>query len=184
MKRRGFLKEATVGLIAVVFLSALVNLLPATASAGDGQTNFTFVAVVVRQGGGGSDTIILTGAGSFNPAQVQGGGSFTHFDPGTTPPFTIIGSGTWKAKRLLSFTPTSPPTYGAHAAGVLEMEVNLVPAGGGVIPATVKVVCNISPGGLFTGQAEGVTLTLPGSVVFGTVPGGTTIFSPGVEQRD
>lgn len=186
MDRREFLKKAGIGSVALASLAAvpaLVRTLAETALAA-GQTNFVLITATSRVGG--SDLIILNGAGKFNKAQVEGGGSFTHFDAVGSPPFPILGSGTWKAKRLVSFTPTSPATYGGHAGGVLEMDVHLVPTVGSVIPATLKVVCNIPPGAMDTGQPEGTVLTIPAlSATFGpSGPVAATLFSTGVESRD
>ena len=66
------------------------------------------------------------------------------------------------------------------------MEVNLVPNGGPVIPATLEVVCNIPPAALFTGKPEGYKLTTPLSTFepIGPPPVGITWFTNAVEQKD
>lgn len=178
-KRKLLLAVLMVGVVAVGVHQFLVT--PARAAIG--PMNFFFISVVQDAGG---TILAMNGTGKFNPAQVEGHGSFTHINPSGTPPFPVIGSGTWKAKKLISFTPTSPPTYGAHAAGVLEMEIHLVPDGGSVIPATLTVVCNIPPASLFTGLPEGIVLTVPSlSATFGPAgPTNVTLFSTGIEQKD
>lgn len=160
------------GLLLTLTVASWAPLSVASAPASS-QTNFTFALASVAF----PDVIILNGEGKFNFAEAVGHGSFTHFNATTG---AIVGVGTWKARMLLSFTPTSPPTLGAHAAGVLEMLVDLVPEGGSVISgATMKVVCNLP--GLDTGQVEGVTLAIPGGPTFGPTGNGT-LFSTGVEE--
>lgn len=133
---------------------------------------------------GAPDVLIMNGSGSFNSASVQGEGSFTHFEivggPGLPP---IRGFGTWKAGRVISWEPIG--VWGAYAAGILIMEVTLHPTDGDPIAGTLKVVCNIPPGGLDTGELEAITLTLPGGVKFGPANVGvsTTTFPLAVQQR-
>lgn len=152
------------------------------ARADDGRTNFTFMTLPKQVNG--ADTLIFNGHGSFNRDEVEGGGSFTHFSPTGLKPFPIVASGTWKARRLISFT--SAGTYGAHEAGVLKMDVDLVVDDRSVVSATVKVVCNIGAGNLQTGQPGGVTLSSPGRPTFvATAPqDGLTVFSTGIEERN
>jgi hypothetical protein len=142
------------------------------ALAGGGQTTFSFVVVNTQVGG--TDQLILNGNGTFSSEEVQGGGSFTHFSPTGEPPSPIVDSGTWRAKRFISFTPVG--TYGAHGAGILQMDVDLIPDLGSPIPGTLEVVCNIAAGGLATGKEEGVTLTLAEGT-FEPMGAGLTVFS-------
>ena len=143
------------------------------------QTTFTF-AVVDRQIGG-PDQVILSGHGTFSSDDVEGGGSFTHFSPSGGPPFPIVASGTWEARRFVSFTPFG--TYGAQESGILEMVVRFIPQGGPPVQLTMKVVCNVPAGGLFTGQAEGVTLSASGTPIFEPMGQGVTLFNPGAEEQ-
>lgn len=170
MQRRQFFKQAGLGSVGLLLASKLAE---NVAVAAEPKTSFTLIANVLRVGG--TDRILASGSGSFGSA-VQGGGSFTHFQPTSAgTPFPILGFGSWTADTFMSFTPTSPPDYGAHIAGVLEIDVTLLPEGGSPIPATMKVVCNIGAGNLSTGQPEGIVLTIPGIGTFG--PGGLTLFS-------
>ncbi len=155
-----------------------------TAHGQGGRTNFTF-AVILNRSVAGADQIIFNGHGSFNGAQVVGGGSFTRFTPCAAPPCSIVASGTWKAGNLISFT--SAGTFAANEAGVLETNADLVGSDGSLTPVTVKVVCNVPPGNLSTGQPEGVTLTLPDGSTFvakGALGDGITILTTGVEQQE
>lgn len=184
MERREFLKTAAVGSAALTGLPALVNSLVQPAWAGD-QTNFIFVVnSLAGDVAGVRHRIAMTGAGKATPSQVVGGGSFNHFDDLSLVPKSILASGTWKAKRLLSLNLIG--TYGALAAGVLEMDVHLVPDGGPVTPATLKFVCNIGAAGLSTGETEGITLAIPDAPFGPFLPFGVglTVFTTGVEQRD
>jgi len=164
-------------LMAVAGLLTLVASFTPTGRADGTQVNFSFTVV---SGTPGADRIILTGDGKFNSAQVVGNGTFVHFLAVGSPPLPIEGAGTWKARRLISFT--SIGTYGPGVSGVLLMEVDLVPNGGDVIPATMKVVCNIAAGGLNTGLPEGVILDIPGGT-FSPFGAGLTFFNTGVEPR-
>ena len=162
MNRRDFITKAGLGTLAAASLPALAKTLawPDSASAHLGR-GFYFAAVGFAAP---PDRIILTGAGRYSSRDVHGGGNFTHFQATGSPPFPIVGSGRWIATELLSFTPTTPPGFGAHRGGILEMQVKLFPTGGSSISGvTMKVVCNIGPGGLSTGEEEGVTLTVPGA---------------------
>jgi hypothetical protein len=55
--------------------------------------------------------------------------------------------------------------YGPIVASVLELEVELIvefPAPE-VVPGTLRLVCNVEPAGLTTGEPEGFKLTIPNS---------------------
>ena len=138
------------------------------------QTNFHFVSISTD----GASSIIMAGDGRISPGNVVGNGSFQQQVGGV-----VISEGTWKAKRLVSFSTIG--SFGIGVAGVLNMTVNLVPVTGPVIPATLEVVCNIPPAGLFTGKPEGYKLTIPGDVFvpLGT-PVGITWFTSTVEPKD
>jgi hypothetical protein len=122
--------------------------------------------------------IIFSGDGGFSAdkATVQARGSFTQFDNSVPAPKPIIAFGTWTATGFTSYTEFG--TYGAQASGILVVSINLVTSSGAVIPATLKVVCNVPPGGIFTGSPEGITLTLGGNI-FTPVAGVTLINTVG-----
>jgi hypothetical protein len=103
--------------------------------------SWTF-AVVSGEAAPGTDRIILDGAGRFNAhaGEAQGSGRFTRFTSFAMPNPTVA-FGTFEVTDFQSFTPTTPPTYGAHAGGVLIMTVDLHPDGQPAIRgATMKVV--------------------------------------------
>ncbi|MBI3460145.1 hypothetical protein HY009_04360 [Candidatus Acetothermia bacterium] len=102
---------------------------------------------------------------------AEGGGSFQHYDANSPRPRTILTSGSWKVKRLLSARFIG--TWGQFTAGIVELEVELHTSSSLVIPATMKIVHNIiGPAGLDTGQTDGYTLTPVGSSfpIFKTAP--------------
>ena len=190
MSRREFLTKAGVGSLALASLPALGNTLATPASV-DRPTTFRFVsnsnAPTIE---GVAHRMLMNGTGMVTPLQVVAAGSFVHINNAAAlpTPKPILGSGTWKAKSLLAFELIG--TYGSLAAGEVEMEIHLIRAfpSSAVIPATLRMVCNLAPAGLFTGEEEGFTLTIPGAP-FGpfqptTPPSGLTIFATSVEQRD
>jgi hypothetical protein len=143
--RRDFVKKAGIGSLAVASGVSFPSLFDAVvgqqSAQAAGSINFVFAVGAVKVGGG--ELFIANGAGSFNDAQVQAQGSFNHVEIAAAPPFPILGQGTWKAKRLISWAPLG--TFGAHASGTLEMEVVLVTDSGERIDATLLVNCNIPP---------------------------------------
>jgi hypothetical protein len=187
MKRRDFLKRAGQGTVALASAPALAQLLSRTALGQGGTTNYHFVAF---SSAGLVDTVehrfAMAGDGHVSPGGVTGGGAFVHFDnaaPGVPKP--ILGTGSWKAMRLISFQLFG--TWGALASGVLEMEINLVPMGGSAVPAMLKIVCNIGPAGIFVvpPSPEGYTLTIPDFLTFTPLvpPLGLTVFTVVNEHR-
>lgn len=191
MDRRAFLKKAGIGTVALASLPALINSLAASARGDDdegvGKTNFQFLSFSKGSTVAGVDhRIVMGGEGTVEGSEVEGGGSFVHFDNASAVPKTILASGTWKAKRLLDFKLIG--TWGAFSAGNLEMEVELVRdfPSPGVIKATLEQICNIGAAGLSTGEEEGFMLTIPGvpfspfvPVIIGGVPLGITAFTMG-----
>jgi hypothetical protein len=127
--------------------------------------HFTVVAMSDgRVSEGFQHRMVLNGDGKFEPGHVEGGGTFVIFNnaPAGTPK-PIRGFGRWKAKKFVSYT--SVGSYGPLVAGILELEVELsveFPAPE-VVPATLRVICNVDPAGLTTGEPEGFKLTIPGS---------------------
>ena len=199
MHRREFLKNAGLASVALASLPDLANILAASPQMdndnGDG-TNFYFVSL--SQGGvvqGVSHRIIMTGAGKIGDNNVKGGGSFTHFDGLSAVPQTVLRSGRWKAKRLISFAQTGNTWGSEFMAGILEMTVRLAAdfPSREVVPATLRVVCNVGPAGLSTGEPEGFKLTIANTpfspFVQTTFPGttfpfGLTLFTTGDGESD
>ncbi len=186
INRRAFLKTAGVGAIALGSAPALAEAFAVPALA-DGEATFHFAAISKgKTVGNVTHAANMSGFGRINGAHVVGGGYFQHYDLASAPPRTIFGAGAWKAKRLVSFTPVG--TWGVITAGILVMDVHLVRQipSRAVIPAKLKVVCNVGSGGFDTGQPEGFTLTVPGAAFSPFLPGvaGITAFSTVVAERD
>ena len=198
MNRREFLKQSGVGSIAL----ALPSLAPIVArpalddeDGDEGRANFHVLSL--SQGGvvdGVDHRIIMAGTGKFGPQHVTGGGSFTHFDGASPVPQTVLASGIWRAKRLISFTEEGE--WGSQfISGMLEMTVILVAEfpSRAVVPATLLVNCNIGPAGLSTGLPEGFFLTIEGAPFSPFEPAtfpdtgfpfGLTLFTKGVRVRE
>ena len=182
MQRRDFLKKAGTGAIAVASLPAWVGALSRVASADGNEKGWHFVVV---SHAGTKDLVALVGAGEVESDEVEGGGSFVHWDASAAGlPKPILASGTWKAKRLISFERVADPTHkgGALAAGELKMRVRLfreIPSPA-EIRATLKVVCNLGFAGLSVpGEEEGVTLAIPDTpFARGATPGPFEPFVP------
>jgi len=177
LDRRELLRKVGLGSIALASLPTLANAMAKSAEAA-GQTNFTFVVVSKRVGQ--SDLITFDGCGGFNRSEVVGGGSFTWFIP-PPPNGPIVSSGTWKAGRLLKFSPGG--TFGTGEGGVLDLEVRLVQTfpSSAVIPATLRVVCTI--GDNTGGLPEGIILTLGSGIKFEPIDLGITIFTAGNDRE-
>src|SRR5437667_10467841 len=155
MNRKNFLKTVGVGSIAAASAPAMLATLATPASAEGGRpVGFRFVSNSRTATVGGERHLFqMTGDGLVTHSHVIAGGSFNHIIDTSPVPKTILASGTWKAKKLIGLDLIG--TYGAIAAGILEMEINMVPKGGSVIPATLEIVCNLGAAGLFTGEEEG-----------------------------
>jgi hypothetical protein len=179
MNRRELLEKVGLGSLAT---ASLVEALATPASADDKRpVGFHFVCVSHAPTG---NLVAMAGDGKITSSNVVGGGLFIIFNPSAPGvPKPIVAPGSWKAKRLISFGLLG--TYGAGAAGVLNMVIHLVPEEGPVVEATLKVVCDLAPAGLDTGQPEGFTLTISGTSFVPFVPAfGVTIFSVVNEHRD
>ena len=164
--RRKFLKNAGLGSVALASLSGLSHALAADKGNGN-KTNWVVAAIEPGNTVNGiAYTMAFEGCGFVNPGAAVGQGSFVEFDNLSLVPHTILASGTWKATSLISTTIIG--TYGAFAAGIIEMEIELVedlPIPGVVVPGVfLHITCNIPAAGLFNGdEEEGFELTIPDS---------------------
>jgi len=167
MNRKEFFKTAGLGSIAAA-TGFLGSMAPSAFAEGGTPVGFRFVSNSRTATVGGVRHLAqFNGDGLVTGAQAVASGSFNHVIDTSPVPKTIVASGTWKARSLIGLELIG--TYGAIAAGILEMEIDLVPSGGPVIPATLEVVCNLGAAGLFTGEEEGFVLSIPGTDF---VPGG------------
>lgn len=194
MNRRRFLKSLGIGSALLTALTTLVI----SASAASPPVGFRFVSNSRTATVGGVRYLAqFNGDGKITDSNVEGGGRFNLVIDTSPVPKTIVASGTWKAKRLMSFNLIG--TYGAIAAGILEMKVELVPDQGSKVEATLRLACDLAAAGLDSGEEEGFVLDIPGTPftlggTFGPfepwhpVPGGPTnglsVFNPLKEDED
>jgi hypothetical protein len=174
LDRRALLRKAGLGSIALASLPTLANAVAKPVEAAS-QTNFSFVVVSKRVGQ--PEQIILDGSGGVDRSEVEAGGSFTWFN---TTNGSIVAFGSWKATRLLNFSPG--PTFGADQGGIIDLDVRLVRRpSSAVIRATLRMVCTI--GGAGGGLPEGVVLTLVNGIRFEPIDVGITVFTIGNERE-
>jgi hypothetical protein len=183
MDRRTLLKWASLGTLAAGSVPRLAR----PAFADGGRTNFHFDCQVKGPlTGSVQHFLAMAGCGSFNDAEVEGGGGFLHIDFNSTVPKTIFGSGSWKARRLLNFQPFGNP-YGVFQAGIAHLDIHLIYVVPSrlVVPATLRIVCNVAPAGpaSITGLPESIVLDVDG-FAFDQPVAGLTVFTIGVEERD
>jgi hypothetical protein len=158
MNRRAFIKTAGIGSASLAAVPTLVT----SASAASPVVGFRFVSNSRTATVGGVRHLAqFNGDGRITQSEVEGGGVFNLVVDTSPVPKTIEASGTWKAKRILSFNLIG--TYGAIAAGILQMDVQLVPNGGPMVEAKLRVVCDLAAAGLNTGEEEGFVLDIPGT---------------------
>jgi hypothetical protein len=150
---------------------------------------------LVRLVGPGTDQLILEGNGKFDEyGNVEGGGDFNHYQAVGSPPFPVVSTGTWKARKFVSFTlptitaPGDPEaTSGVFQAGILTLTADFHPFGQQEVKdVVVEVVCNLGPAGASTpDKDEGVYLTLDGVAYEPSVPGlGVTVFTHHEHSRE
>jgi len=169
MKRSEFLKRLGIGSVTLASLPGLFGYLAKPAWADDedehdGRLGFGFVAdSFAATIDGVEHRMAMNGFGQIHRSRVTGGGTYVHLDQASPVPRTILGSGSWRAERLIRFDLLC--TYGAIAAASLEMEVTLLEVipSRARIPANMEVDCNLSaPGpGCQTGEEEGFILSIP-----------------------
>jgi hypothetical protein len=188
IERRELFKRAGIGSAALASFPALAGAARARDDDDDGgRRRFYFQALSGQAATvGGGESILMSACGSFGRRSVRGGGEFVHFDGTGIPSPDVIATGSWRATRFLSFEEIG--TFGAGVAGILEMEIKLIPCEGPVVRgATLKIVCNIGVAGLETEpfQQEGFTLSVPGLAPFSpfTPPLGLTFFTRPCEDE-
>ena len=181
MDRRGFLRKAGLGAIALGSVPALAETFATRAFADEETTGFIFAAVSIGPTIDGIvHTVVMDGAGTITPSNVEGGGAFDHLNNAATAglPRPFFAQGTWKAKRLVSFDVFGK--YGLFTAAVLTMDIELtreLPSRL-VAPAALQIVCNIPFVPIKTGKEEGFSLTVDG-LAFHPSGTGITLFPPG-----
>jgi hypothetical protein len=168
MKKQAF-SGAAIWAAGLMFLLILLNPLSTPARTDEGDRAFVFLAYSQAATiDGVQHRIAMLGSGTFNAAEreVEGGGSFVHFDQATPGvPKRIISSGLWKAREFVSYQNGFGITYGHIESAILVVRVDLIPDGGGEVVqgVTLRLICNTGPAGVTTGEPEGFVLTIPGT---------------------
>jgi len=147
--------------------------MPATMAAE--RLQFVFM-VANRSVGAEGEQVVINGRGTFDPdnlADIEGNGTYFHFNnaaEGVPKPLAALGAGRWRVKQGVAFTPIG--SYAMATAGVLDLVVELMPEDGEPVEATLRVICNVPPAGLFnqgedgSNLPEGVVLEVPGVETF------------------
>lgn len=191
MKTRKTLSLLTAKTLTCAIATLAMLILTCTPAQADrNKTNWVVAAIELGNTVNGIQyTMAFEGCGFVNSSKTVGQGSFVEFDNLSAVPHTILASGTWKATRLISTDIIG--TYGSFAAGIIEMEIELVedlPIPGVVVPGVfLHITCNIPAAGLFNGdEEEGFELTIPDSPSGTFMPPvlvGGTVFSILNENR-
>ena len=128
------------------------------------DTVFTGGTAMSRDAATG-DTVVVTASGQAKPGQgdAAGGGTFVHRHSNGV----LVARGVWIANSVASWEPVDGTLVGAGltdgighldatAAGVLRLNVTLMPEGGGSLPAVLGIHCQLigSPATI----GEGVTV--------------------------
>lgn len=161
--------------MSILVATALLTLASAPAAVAKDVT-YSFNLVGPQVTTNGTQTIAVTGAGSFDPAAetivASGGFLIANNSNGA-----VVSKGTWKATAFTSFCSRGGPNSGSQG-GVLVMTVTLSPDGGELITATtMTVTCRITnlPNNACSAGSEGINVT--GSVgSFTDVVRGATLF--------
>src|SRR3989442_12057016 len=129
INRRGFLSKAALGAIALGSVPVLAETL-ATRAFADEETPTGFIFAAVSVGptiDGVVHTVVMDGAGTITPSNVEGGGAFDHLNNASTAgvPRPFFSQGNWKGKKIVSFF--FPRQYGFFTSGVLTMGVGIFP---------------------------------------------------------
>ena len=190
VNRRKFLHSVGTGTIVLGSLPLLAGKMRAE---GDDEMHKGF-RFVVRSSGAGTNKLLVSGDGRFDldDGDIEGGGSFDHFTVTPPAPFPIVATGTWKARRFVSFAlatvhPPSDPqgTHGVYQAGVLKFEADFHPIGEATIKdVSMEVVCNLGSAGASTGLDEGVYLTFPDGTTYVPEGIGVTVFNTNHEPGE
>lgn len=136
LQRREFLKKAGLSAMALAASQGLGHSLAPRVMAHEGGRIGWLFAELNTAGviGGVNHQWYMTGNGMFGKNDVEGSGSYIHFDLASSGfPKTLLETGTWRAKRFIKWEMAGTPDlipYGQLISGILEMEVRIFPRGG------------------------------------------------------
>lgn len=162
-------KCVTLSLMAVMAATLFMLAVAPPVVAQDASVSFNLIGPQTTTNG--TDTIRLTGGGSFDPSAgtVVASGSFTITNNLTG---AVVSKGTWNATAFDSFCPRGGPSAGTQG-GVLVITVTFLSDGGDSTTGKLTVNCLVGHG--CNPGHEGVTVT--GTVGnFTIVTRGATLF--------
>lgn len=91
-----------------------------------------------------TEQIVMNGDGFVTCDHVVGNGTWIHSQLGGPAPIPLLGTGTWKARRLVSMETIG--SYGLSTAGTLTMDISMFSESGDGLPASIVVNCNVPRG--------------------------------------
>lgn len=179
MDRKTLLERAGIG-AGVLAVPALFGAEAALALPPNGQRTYTLVAFSQAPAvtGVAFPKLLLVCCGNFKPdaGRIGGGGHWALNDwngsPGTA---RLISSGLWQPTELVDYTTFGQPV-GATQASIIDMRADFE---GLANNAPMRLICNIGPAGILTGQPEGYKATIPGYSEF--VPFGLGLSNISIE---
>ena len=179
MDRKKLLERAGIGAGALA-LPALLGAEAAFAGPANGHRTYTLVAFsqATSAPGVANPKLLLVCCGNFKPdaGQIKGGGHWALNDwDGSFGTARLISSGLWQPTELVDYATFGQPV-GATQASIIDMRADFE---GLASNAQMRLICNIGPAGILTGQPEGYKATIPGYSEF--VPFGLGLSNISIE---
>jgi len=170
MDRKTLLERAGIGAGALA-LPALLGAEAAFAGPANGHRIYALVAFSQAPpvpGGPARPRLLVVCCGNFKPdaGQIRGGGSWSLVDwDGAFGTAIPISWGRWQPRELVDYTTNFGPPANpagivqATQASIIDMRADFE---GLADNAPMRLICNIGPAGISTGQPEGYKATIPG----------------------
>lgn len=159
MDRGTLLKRAGIG-AGVVGLPAAFGVPAAFGLPPNGQ--HVFVAVAFSQGtpagSVASPRIAVNICGTFKPdaGWIKGGGNYALLDWPPTPAELVV-AGEWRPRELVNYQTGFGPAVGLIQASIVDLLADFEGLANNV---SMRLICNIGPAGISTGQPEGWKATI------------------------
>jgi len=162
--RKGFIKKAGIGAGALA-LPAAFGAQAAFALPPNGH--HIYIAVAFSRApaqpppGPAFPTIAVNICGNFKPdaGWIKGGGNWILLNwPGGSGTATELGSGLWRPTELVDYQTDFGPTAGLIQASIVDL---LADFEGLASDVPMRIICNIGPAGIMTGEPEGWKATIP-----------------------